>query len=148
MPTVSLSEHVRETVEQEREVVAARLAALQDQSRRLHQLVAGIDADVNETARLLRSIDEMLGLAPQLSIDSMHGELRGRKLQEIAVDLLRQKREPGTVIHYKEWFELLGEAGLSVAGKDPLASFLTQIGRAPAVESVRPRSGLYRLTAA
>ncbi len=123
MPTFSLSEHVRETVEQEREVVAARLAALQDQSRRLHQLVAGIDADVEETARLLRSIDEMLGLAPQLSIDSTQGELRGRKVQEIAVDLLRQKRGVDTVIHYKEWFELLGEAGLNVAGRTRSRAF-------------------------
>jgi hypothetical protein len=148
MQALSLSEHVRETVKQEREVVAVRLAALREQSRRLHELVVDIDADVEKAARLLRSIDEMLGLAPQLSIDSMHGELRGRKLQEIAVELLRQKREPGAIIHYKDWFELLGEAGLNVAGKDPLASFLTQIARAPAVESVRPRSGLYRLTAA
>jgi hypothetical protein len=148
MPTVSLSEHVRDTVEREREVVAARLAALQEQSRRLHELADAVDVDIDETARLLRSIDEMLGLAPQLSIDSMHRELRGRKLQEIAVELLRQKRAPGTVIHYREWFELLPEAGLCVVGKDPLATFLTQIARAPAVESVRPRSGLYRLRAA
>lgn len=148
MPTVSLSEHVRDSVEREREVVASRLAALQAQSRRLHDLLAAVDADVDGTARLLRSIDEMLGLAPQLSIDSMHRELRGRKLQEIAVELLRQKRAPGTVIHYKEWFELLIDAGLCVAGKDPLATFLTQIARAPAVESVRPRSGLYRLSVA
>src|SRR6266511_6272170 len=110
MQTVSLSEHVRKTVEQERKVVEARLAALQDQSRRLKELAETVNADVEETARLLRSIDEMLGLSPQLSIDSMHGELRGRKLQEIAIELLRQKREPGTVIHYREWFELLVEA--------------------------------------
>jgi hypothetical protein len=148
VPTVALSDHVRITVEKEREVVEARLAALQEQSKRLHQLAAAVGADVAETARLLRNIDEMLGLAPQLSLEALHGELRGRKLQEIAVELLRQKRGPGTVIHYREWFELLGEAGLNVAGKDPLASFLTQIARAPAVESVRPRSGLYRLSAA
>ena len=148
MVAVSLSEHVHETVEQERAVVVARLVALQEQSTRLHELVDAVDANVAETSRLLRNIDEMLGLAPQLSLEATHGELRGRKLQEIAVELLRQKREAGSTIHYKEWFELLVEAGLQVAGRDPLASFLTQIARSPAVESVRPRSGLYRLRAA
>jgi hypothetical protein len=148
MVAVSLSEHVQETVERERAVVVARLAALQEQSTRLHKLVDAVDVNVAETSRLLRNIDEMLGLAPQLSLDATQGELRGRKLQEIAVELLRQERGAGSVIHYREWFDLLAEAGLEVGGCDPLASFLTQISRSPAVESVRPRSGLYRLRAA
>jgi hypothetical protein len=148
MVAVSLSERVHETVERERAVVAARLAALQEQSARLHELVDAVDANVVETSRLLRNIDEMLGLAPQLSLDASHGELRGRKLQEIAVELLRQERQAGSVIHYRDWFDLLADAGLQVAGRDPLATFLTQIARSQAVESVRPRSGLYRLRAA
>lgn len=92
-------------------------------------------------------MDEMLGLSPQLSLDS-HGELRGQKLQEIAVELLRQKKGIGVEVHYRDWFALLLEAGLRIAGKDPLGSFLTQVSRSPAVESVRPRSGLYRLRTA
>ena len=39
---------------------------------------------------------------------------------------------------------LLTAAGFRVAGRDPIATFLTQVGRANEVESVRPRSGLYR----
>lgn len=148
MATVALSDHVRLTVEKEREVVETRLVALQEQSKRLHALVDAVDADVAETGRLLRNIDEMLGLAPQLSLDALHGELRGRKLQEIAVKLLRQKRAPGAEIHYRDWFDLLTTAGLQVAGRDPLATFLTQVSKAADVESVRPRSGLYRLRSA
>ncbi len=143
----ALSDHVQRAVEQEREVFAARLAALRDQSERLHRLVEQVDADVDETARLLRRIDEMLGVAPQLSLEAQ-GELRGQKLREIAVELLRKKKGPGAEVHYKEWYALLLDAGLRVGGRDPLATFLTQIGRAPGVESVRPRSGLYRLRAA
>jgi hypothetical protein len=90
----------------------------------------------------------MLGLAPQLSLESFHGELRGKKLQEIAIEVLRQRRGTEAVVHYKEWFDLLIEAGLRIAGRDPLATFLTQISRAPTVESVRPRSGLYKLRVA
>lgn len=148
MSVRALSGHVHDTVASEREVVAARLTALREQSRRLHGLTDSVDRGVEQTARLLRTMDEMLGRAPQLSLESMHEELRGKKLQEIAVELLRQRRGAHAVVHYRDWFELVVEAGLRVAGKDPLATFLTQIARAPAVESVRPRSGLYRLRSA
>jgi hypothetical protein len=142
-----LSEHVQNAVAQERELVATRLIALREQSGRLHELVDKVDADVADTARLLRRMDEMLGTAPQLSLDA-HGELRGQRLQEIAVELLRQKKGVGVAVHYREWFALLIEAGLEVAGRDPLSTFLTQVARAPQVESVRPRSGFYRLRVA
>ena len=142
-----LSDHVQRAVAGERDVVAARLDALRAQSARLHDLSEKVDAEVAETAALLRRMDEMLGTAPQLSLEAQ-GELRGQRLQEIAVELLRQNRGAGVAVHYREWFDLLGAAGLHVAGKDPLATFLTQIARSPAVESVRPRSGLYRLRSA
>jgi Family of unknown function (DUF6361) len=143
-----LSDHVRETVEREREVIAARLSSLREQSQRIHEVAETIDNDLEDAARLLRTMDEMLGRAPQLALESMHEELRGKKLQEIAVELLRRRHGAGATVHYREWFRLLQEAGVRIGGKDPLATFLTQIARAPAVESVRPRSGLYRLRSA
>jgi hypothetical protein len=145
MAVRAISDHVRKTVETERELVVARLDSLREQSRRMHAFAEAVDRDVDQAARLLRAMDEMLGRAPQLSIESVHEELRGKKLQEIAVELLRQRHGAGTPVHYRDWFELLTKAGVRVAGKDPLATFLTQIARAPAVESVRPRSGLYQL---
>lgn len=114
----------------------------------MRDVADALDAEVEEAARLLRRMDEMLGLAPQLSPDAVIGELRGRKLQQLAVEILRRKRGPAATVHYREWYELLVKAGVRVAGRDPLASFLTQIARAPDVESVRPRSGLYRLKTA
>jgi len=141
-----LSEHVQEAVAQERDVVAGRLEALREQSARLHELVDRVEAEALEAERVLRRMDELLGLAPQLSLDA-HSELRGQKLQEIAVELLREKRGIGVEVHYREWFDLVVGAGLRVGGRDPVATFLTQIGRAASVESVRPRSGLYRLRA-
>jgi hypothetical protein len=106
-----------------------------------------LDQEVETNARLLRQMDEMLGLSPQLSLEWLHGELRGHRLQEIAVQLLREKKGVGTIVHYRDWYDLVVDAGARVAGKDPVATFLTQIARAPGVESVRPRSGLYRLRA-
>ena len=135
-------------VERERQAVAERLEALRNQSERLHVLTDTVDRDVEETARLLRSIHEMLGTAPQLSLDAMNGEVRGQKLRELAVELLRQKKGGRAVIHYRDWYALVVESGVRVGGKDPIAAFLTQVSRADGVESVRPRSGLYRLRAA
>jgi hypothetical protein len=147
MSVVALSEKVLRVVEEEREHVWARLDELRAQSRRLHELVDQVDDDVNQAARLLRHIDEVLGRAPQLALE-LDGELRGQKLQGVAVQVLRERCRPGVAVHYRDWYALLVEAGVRVAGKDPLATFLTQVARASEVESVRPRSGLYRLRAA
>ena len=48
-------------------------------------------------------------------------------------------------MHYRVWFEALVESGYRVSGRDPLATFLTQITRIKNVQSVGRRSGLYRL---
>ncbi len=148
MAVVELGEHVRRAVERERELVVERLEQLRDQAERLRAIVEQVGSDVEQTARMLRNMDQMLGLAPQLSIEYLDGEIRGQRLREIAVDVLRQNKEPGQEVHYRDWYELVVETGVRVAGKDPLATFLTQIARAPEVESVRPRSGLYQLVSA
>lgn len=145
MAVEQLSEHILEQVRREHPVIAARVAELREQSQRLHALTERADEEFSEAARMLRGIEEMLGLAPQLSLDAFSGDLRGRRLREIAVEVLRQRRKPGEIVHYREWYELVVAAGIRVAGRDPLATFLTQISQAPEVRSVRPRSGLYRL---
>lgn len=144
---VKLSDGVESVVRAEREIVFDRHAALLKQSRRLHELVEQVDAELAETASVLRRMDDLLGLAPQLSIDALDGELRGGQLQEVAVRILRERRAPGEEIHYRDWYRLLLEVGLRVGGRDPVGTFLTQIARAREVERVRPRSGLYRLVA-
>jgi hypothetical protein len=142
-----LSDHVLEHVRREHPLVLQRVQALREQSQRLHELTERADGELEEATRMLRSVEEMLGLAPQLSIDAYSGELRGRRLREIAVQILRQRRAPGEIVHYRDWYELVTGAGVRVAGKDPLATFLTQVSQAAEVKSERPRSGLYRLVA-
>jgi hypothetical protein len=141
-----LSDHVQDALARERDQVALRLESLRAQADRLHALVDDLDRDVEETTRLLRHMDEVLGVAPQLSL-GVDGELRGRELQRVAVELLRREQADavGEPVHYRDWYQLVVGAGGRVAGRDPVASFLTQVSRAPGVESVRPRSGLYRL---
>ncbi len=47
-------------------------------------------------------------------------------------------------LHYRDWYEAVREAGYAVAGKDPLAVFLTQLSRSPAVRK-SSQSGVYEL---
>jgi hypothetical protein len=141
----SISEHLSEQVRRERESVLARVQQLREQSRRLHALTDQIDAELAESLRLQRGMDEMLGLAPQLSFDAFDGELRGKRLREIAIEVLRQSTFAEQTIHYRDWYELVLAAGVRVAGKDPIATFLTQVARAEGVVSLGRRSGLYRL---
>lgn len=145
---LELSEGARRVIASEREAVAARVGELRRQSASLHLVVDQVDADLVSAERLLRRIDEMLGLASQLAIEDLRDELRGQRLREVAVAVLRERRGIGAVIHYREWFDLVTQEGVRVGGKNPDATFLTQIAKAPQVESVRPRSGLYRLVAA
>ena len=63
--------------------------------------------------------------------------LRGPAIRTTAVALLVASGRDA--LHYREWFDLLTQAGHEVAGKDPLAVFLTQITRSPAVrKGARP----------
>jgi hypothetical protein len=147
MTLVELSGQTRKVVTSEREAVLARVQDLRRQAELLHAIVDHVDCDLANAELLLRRMDEVLGVAPQLPFDALHEELRGQRLREVAVEVLRAKRTAGTVIHYREWFTLLSQHGVRVGGKDPMATFLTQIGKAHEVENVKPRSGLYRLKA-
>ena len=148
MDPISLSDHARDAVARERSRTEAYVEGLERQSERLHAVVTQIDADLASARRVLRQMDELLGLAPQLPLDATQEDLTGQRLREVAVALLRGRGEPGLPIHYTDWFKLLEDEGVRVGGKNPVATFLTQIGKAPEVETVRPRSGLYRLRSA
>jgi hypothetical protein len=75
----------------------------------------------------------------------LHGYLRGAAIRIAAVQVLINggQASPST-IHYSHWFQLFTDAGHGIAGQDPQASFLTQIGRSPVVLR-GPERGLYTL---
>jgi hypothetical protein len=80
--------------------------------------------------------------APQLRPASRR--LRGVRIREAAVRVLAASAPPGAPVHYRDWFRLLTAQGFMPAGKDPLATFLTQIGRSPVVER-STNAGMYVL---
>lgn len=130
---------------------AGLVARLRDRNTRIEQLRAILEVFEQQATRdeeQLREIEGLLGISAQLRIDDMNRRLRGQRLQEVAVEILN--REVGTErpVHYREWYELVRAAGYGVGGKDPLATFLAQVARAPEVKSAGRRSGRYLLRAA
>jgi hypothetical protein len=92
-----------------------------------------------------RELDEMLGRSSQLALPVTQNFLGGEGLRLKAVEVLASTRGPGFPIHYKEWFELLMNAGYRVHGQDPIATFLSQITRSPVITSAAPNRGVYVL---
>jgi hypothetical protein len=58
--------------------------------------------------------------------------------------VLRTRPDRPQALHYRDWFDALRAAGYAVAGKDPLAVFLTQLSRSPVVRR-GTQSGVYEL---
>ena len=144
----ALSEPLRAGTEAERALVAERVAELQQQAGRMHELAAAVEQDLAASVRLLGQLDEMLGVAPQLSMTDADAVLRGQRLRTVAIQILKRHKGDTTSVHYREWYELVVHEGHRIAGKNPVATFLTQVSRAPEVEPVGRRSGRYRLRAA
>lgn len=69
--------------------------------------------------------------------------LKGRELRREAARLL-WGWSGSEAIHYREWFERVLAAGYAIGGKDPAASFLTNVRDSPAVVGAEGQ-GLYRL---
>lgn len=68
--------------------------------------------------------------------------LRGARIREQAIRVLVAGRHVDCPIHYRDWYQLLVAAGYVATGQDPLATFLTQIGRSPLVRSTGTK-GVY-----
>jgi len=118
-----------------------------DRAQRLRQLAEQAAEQVESDDRLLRCLAEVLGISPQTTIEDLGGALRGQRLREVAIEVLRKHHQPGDAIHYRDWFKLMQAEDVAVAGRDPLATFLAQVSRSEAVEAVGRRTGRYRLVA-
>lgn len=115
---------------------------------RLRSLAEHLDQQATRDEHALHELEGALGLAAQLRIEQLDRELGGKRLLEIAVEVLSREVKPGQAVHYRDWYALLCAAGYTARGRDPLASFLSQINRSEGIEPVGSRSGRYRLRAA
>ncbi|MCU1676710.1 MAG: hypothetical protein JWM93_1468, partial [Frankiales bacterium] len=129
-------------------LLAQRVAAQREQADRLRVLAQHLEERTSRDEHLLQELEAALGLSAQMRIEALVPTLRGQRLQEVAIEVLRTHWGVDREIHYRQWFELVQEQGHRVGGKDPLATFLSQVHRAPLVERLGSRTGRYRLAAA
>ncbi len=141
----NLSDWSDELLRRERGVLLQDLSELTRRAELHRQLLEQLELELVTRSRLLREIEELMDLRPQLRLERLDRRLRGRRLQEVAVETLRSRAADGRPVHYREWFAYLRAEGYEVEGRDPLATFLTQVSRAEGVEHVGVRRGLYRI---
>src|SRR4051794_27744272 len=116
-------------------MLAQRIAMQREQLDRFRQISDRLEEHLARDGHLLAELDGILGTSAQLRLEALDERLRGQRLEEVAIEILRTERGPNSVVHYREWFDLLRDKGHSVSGKNPLGTFLAQINRSPAVES-------------
>lgn len=147
-PIPPLSDEFKTTASTEREALLRRYEECQRRAEQHAELAADATREAQRYARAIREIGELLGLEDQLSIATLHDELRGERLRDVAAEVLWQHFREGDVVHYKQWYDLVVAEGHQIGGKNPAATFLTQVARVETVERVGRRSGLYKLRAA
>jgi hypothetical protein len=122
--------HRRDTLAAELADLESQMGELNERRRLLAMLVDGPASTAAESESFA---------APRAGVTAV----RGRELRRVAAQLLWQTSGDREV-HYREWFERLLAAGYAVGGRDPLASFLTNVRDSPAVvRGAQP--GFYRL---
>lgn len=126
-----------------------------ERSRLLSELRA-LDESLASADRRLEVLEELAGPTEPVSgppadpVGSGNPEkdarpgLRGPAIREAAIRVLIDQPEPIEALHYRQWYDLLAGAGFAVAGKDPLAVFLTQLTRSPLVRKTSA-PGVYEI---
>ena len=118
---------------------------------RLRAELAGVEASLRELDERDALLDRIAGPAPAAHAVAVPAiaspdttPLRGPAIRRVAVEVLRGLPGRPEALHYRDWFDALRAAGYAVAGKDPLAVFLTQLSRSPVVRR-GTQSGVYEL---
>lgn len=70
---------------------------------------------------------------PLASTNGSRLVLKGAQIREVAIRVLASSPAANAPLHYRRWYETVVSEGYEIAGKDPLASFLTQVSRSPLV---------------
>jgi hypothetical protein len=119
-------------------------------------------AELRDVTEALRAVDERLVIlaqlvdgtgsdepaeqpaVPDIDPDRRVTVLRGPAIREVAVRVLLAQPQHIEALHYRRWYGLLEDAGYAVAGKDPVAVFLTQVSRSPVVRKAT-EPGMYEV---
>lgn len=155
----SPSPRLRRAASAERRELGRHHARLLAARESLREELARVESSLQELAERQILLDRLAGPADANAGDEQgandqaasagshtgHGQvLRGPAIRRTAVEVLLADPGRPEAMHYRDWFEKLRGAGFEVAGKDPLAVFLTQISRSPVVRK-STQAGVYEL---
>jgi Mg2+ and Co2+ transporter CorA len=126
------------------------IATIEQRRAALLSQLAELDAEADGYRRRRDLLEELVAVEnlPPAEVTASAAPsgtqlIKGADLRRVAGKLLwsaQGERE----VHYREWFERVVAAGYAVGGKDPVASFLTNIRDSPAVRRGSSQ-GHYRL---
>ncbi len=88
----------------------------------MRALADQLEENAARDEHLLEELAALVGRAAQLRLEDLDRRLRGQRLREGAMEILRREVGPGAPIHYKEWYGLLLSAAHRVGGRDPVAN--------------------------
>lgn len=108
----------RETLREELSRLDSELDALKDRERLLVELVDEPPTETPTSGEVVVARGEVL---------------KGAAIRERAARRYYLTHGAGKALHYRHWFELLVAEGVEIAGKDPMATFLTNLSRSPVV---------------
>lgn len=130
----------------------AEIRRLQKRHDRLMQRVAPLQAEADEIAERLaavrRIVDEEMEMDVPVAVALLGPPnsivLSGRAIRIQAVRSMLTRHRPGHAAHYTDWYAVFQEDGFAIDSPDPLATFLTQLGRSPWVRR-SSQKGIYAL---
>jgi hypothetical protein len=136
----------------ERMALEEDLKSLEARRQILNSELRSLEIEEREMRRRLKLVSELAGdhqpralrAVPDGGDAQSREVLGGARIRRVAGQIVARSEEPLRPRHYTEWFQELLDRGYAVAGRDPLAAFLTQLNRSPVVRR-ESEPGMYRL---
>lgn len=141
-PELAPSATLRRAAERERQRLERARRKLTAKRESLHDELARLDSELDKLGDRERLLGELVPDTPatatadrdEASASPADGHvLKGAAIRERAARAYYLAHGPDKALHYRRWFELLIAEGVEIAGKDPIATFLTNLGRSPVV---------------
>lgn len=148
------SKRLQAAAKSERKRMERELERLRKQEARHRRELARIESTRAQLQAELVAVDRFVSSEaperPRLRVVDNESELsrqtplKGAQIREFAVQLIVGTEHATKGIHYRTWYELVASNGIEIAGKDPVATFLTQMSRSPVVVK-KDQAGVYAI---
>ena len=90
-----LSKELETALAAEWRSLTQRIEDQRERADRLRALADQVQEQAHRDELLLAELEGLVGLAPELRLETLNQELRGRRLQEVAIEILRSDVDLG-----------------------------------------------------